>query len=69
MDYPRYSALGLPIGSGQVEAQCKTLVGARGNKRGCGTERMREWRAFCDYVPQSTFDEIWDRRLELPRAA
>jgi hypothetical protein len=30
---------------------------------------MREWRAFCDYVPQSTFDEIWDRRLELPRAA
>lgn len=34
MDYPRYEALGLPIGSGEVEAQCKTLVEARCKQSG-----------------------------------
>jgi hypothetical protein len=29
IDYPRYRALGLRIGSGQVESACKTLVGLR----------------------------------------
>lgn len=38
MDYPRYEALGLPIGSGEVEAQCKSLVQAR-----CKQAGMR-WR-------------------------
>ncbi len=38
MDYPRYRTLGLPVGSGQVEAQCKTLVGAR-----CKQAGMRNW--------------------------
>jgi hypothetical protein len=38
VDYPRYRALGLPVGSGQVEAQCKTLVGAR-----CKLAGMRNW--------------------------
>jgi len=38
MDYPRYQELGLPVGSGQVEAQCKTLVGAR-----CKLAGMRNW--------------------------
>jgi len=34
MDYPHYEALGLPIGSGEVEAQCKTLVQARCKQAG-----------------------------------
>lgn len=34
MDYPRYEAMGLPIGSGEVEAQCKTLVQARCKQAG-----------------------------------
>ena len=38
IDYPRYRALGLPIGSGQVEGACKTLVGAR-----CKQAGMRNW--------------------------
>ena len=61
MDYPRYEALGLPIGSGEVEAQCKTLVQARCKQAGMrwsstGIERLlrvrcslkdgRYWRQF-----------------------
>lgn len=34
MDYPRYEQLGLPIGSGEVEAQCKTLVQQRCKQSG-----------------------------------
>ena len=34
MDYPRYEALGLPIPSGEVEAQCKTLVQSRCKQTG-----------------------------------
>jgi len=34
MDYPRYEALGLPIGSGEVEAQCKPLVQSRCKQTG-----------------------------------
>jgi len=34
IDYPRYRELGLPCCSGQVEAQCKTLVGARCKQAG-----------------------------------
>jgi hypothetical protein len=34
MDYPRYEKLGLPIGSGEVEAQCKALVQARCKQSG-----------------------------------
>jgi hypothetical protein len=38
INYPRYRALGLPIGSGQVEGACKRLVGAR-----CKQAGMRNW--------------------------
>ena len=38
MNYPTYEAMGLPIGSGEVEAQCKTLVQQR-----CKQSGMR-WR-------------------------
>src|SRR5208282_5054095 len=38
VDYPRYRALGLPIGSGEVEGQSKTLVGGR-----CKQAGMRNW--------------------------
>ena len=61
MDYPRYEALGLPIGSGEVEAQCKTLVQARCKQAGmrwhsdglapllrvrCSLKDGRYWRHF-----------------------
>lgn len=38
IDYPRYRAFGLTIGSGQVESTCNTLVGTR-----CKRPGMRNW--------------------------
>lgn len=68
IDYPRYRALGLPIGSGQVEAQCKTLVGAR-----CKQAGMRNWTyAGAEAVlrlraprQDGTFDALWEQQLRL----
>lgn len=45
MDYPRYEALGLPIGSGEVEAQCKTLVQQR-----CKQSGMRWHREGLEFL-------------------
>jgi hypothetical protein len=39
MDYPLYEAMGLPIGSGEVEAQCKTLVQQRCKQAGMRWQR------------------------------
>jgi hypothetical protein len=65
MDYPRYRELGLPIGSGEVEAQCKTLVGAR-----CKLAGMRNWKyAGAEEVlrlraalQDGTYDRLWRDR-------
>jgi hypothetical protein len=68
MDYPRYRELGLPIGSGQVEAQCKTLVGARCKQAGmrnwtyAGAEALLRMRAA---HRDGKFDDLWEQRLSL----
>jgi hypothetical protein len=66
MDYPRYRALGLPVGSGQVEAQCKTLVGGR-----CKQAGMRNWTyqgaeailRLRSASQDGSFHDIWNRKL------
>lgn len=68
IDYPRYRALGLPTGSGQVEAQCKTLVGAR-----CKQAGMRNWTyAGAEGVlrlraahQDGSFHTLWEHELRL----
>ena len=66
VDYPRYRELGLPCGSGQVEAQCKTLVGARCKLAGmrnwsyAGAEAVLRLRAA---VQDGTYEELWKQRL------
>ena len=68
IDYPRYRALGLPIGSGRVEAQCKTLVGARCKQAGMrnwtydGAEGVLRMRAA---KQDGTFDALWETELRL----
>jgi hypothetical protein len=66
LDYPRYRELGLPVGSGQVEAQCKTLVGAR-----CKLAGMRNWTyAGAEGVlrlraalQEGSYAQLWQQRL------
>lgn len=66
MDYPRYRELGLPCGSGQVEAQCKTLVGARCKLAGmrnwtyAGAEAVLRLRAA---VQDGSHARLWQQRL------
>jgi len=68
MDYPRYRAIGLPIVSGQVEAQCKTLVGGRCKQAGMrnwtypGAEALLRLRAA---KQDGTFDDLWTAKLRL----
>jgi hypothetical protein len=67
VDYPRYRALGLPCGSGQVEAQCKALVGARCKLAGmrnwtyAGAEAVLRLRAA---VQDGSYTQLWERRLK-----
>jgi len=68
IDYPRYRALGLPIGSGQVESQCKTLLGARCKQAGmrnwtyAGAEGVLRMRAA---KQDRSFDALWKQELRL----
>jgi hypothetical protein len=67
VDYPRYRELGLPCGSGQVEAQCKSLVGARCKQAGmrnwtyAGAEAVLRLRAA---VQDGSYAQLWERRLQ-----
>jgi len=62
IDYPRYRAMGLPVGSGAVEGTCKHLVGAR-----CKGSGMRNWRkrraeavlSLRAALLDGTFDHLW----------
>jgi hypothetical protein len=63
MDYPRYEQMGLPIGSGEVEAQCKTLVQARCKQAGmrwssAGVEALLRVRCA---VQDGSFDAQFGR--------
>lgn len=68
IDYPRYRALGLRIGSGQVEGACKALVGAR-----CKQAGMRNWtQAGAEGVLRiraalqaGDYDTLWNRHLKI----
>jgi hypothetical protein len=67
VDYPRYRELGLPCGSGPVEAQCKTLVGAR-----CKLAGMRDWTyvgaeavlRLRAAVQDGSYSRLWQQRLQ-----
>lgn len=67
IDYPRYRALGLRIGSGQVEGACKTLVGGRCKQAGMrnwsrhGAEGVLRLRAA---LQTGHYHTLWDQRLK-----
>ena len=63
VDYPRYRKLGLPIGSGEVEADCKVLVQARCKQSGMrwskrGAEQVLRVRCA---LRDGSFSTLWDR--------
>jgi len=68
INYPRYRALGLRIGSGQVEGACKTLVGGR-----CKQAGMRNWnRRSAEGVLRlraalqtDDYQALWRHRLKI----
>jgi hypothetical protein len=67
MDYPRYRAAGLPIGSGPVESACKCLVGARCKQAGMRNWRCRRAEAILRLraaLYDGHFDALWSARLQ-----
>jgi hypothetical protein len=67
IDYPRYRAAGLPIGSGPVESMCKTLVGGRCKQAGMrnwtfrGAEAVLRLRAA---QFDGDYQDLWNARLQ-----
>ncbi|GAB6187332.1 ISKra4 family transposase [Thermopirellula anaerolimosa] len=67
MDYPRYRAAGLPIGSGPVESACKCLVGARCKQAGMRNWRRRRAEAILRLraaLYDGRFDALWSAHLQ-----
>jgi hypothetical protein len=64
MDYPRYEKLGLPVGSGEVEAQCKTLVQARCKQAGMrwGSTGLNALLRVRCAVKDGSFDDAFTRQ-------
>lgn len=64
MDYPRYLAAGWHIGSGPIEAACKTVIGARMKGAGMrwgaeGTHAVAALRA-CYLSEPARWDSFWN---------
>ena len=67
MDYPRYRAEGWQIGSGHIEAACKTVVNQRLNQSGMrrggdGADAVRHLRALYE-GETSQWDAFWERSI------
>ena len=70
MNYADFRRRGLPIGSGPVEAACKTLVKARLCRSGMrwsrdGGENILDLRT---YVKSNRWDAAWEKIKRLPKA-
>ena len=70
MDYAGYRARGLPIGSGPVEAACKTVVGARLKRSGMRWTKVGGQNVLNLRTPvlSKRWDVFWGR-YQLERAA
>jgi hypothetical protein len=67
VDYPRYRALGLPVGIGQAEAQCKSLVGARCMRAGVRNETHASAVAVLRLraaLQDGSYARLWPQRLK-----
>lgn len=67
MDYPRYRAEGWQIGSGHIEAACKTVVNQRLNRSGMrwggdGADAVCHLRALYESEP-GQWDAFWERSI------
>lgn len=71
MDYARYRDLGLPIGSGAIEGECKHLVKQRFNLTGARWKRARipAQLALCLSQISDTWDCDWESARQLSAEA